>query len=117
VSEGNPFTRKIQVRAVLLADANESWVIFGASNNSDLESYRHLVCGEWQEDVMSDAAAIVEFEIEMSTRPMAVARLPNMKVPKVPARARGGQVRAQNLTPERRREIASGAAKARWSKA
>lgn len=30
--------------------------------------------------------------------------------------SRGGKARARNLTPEQRREIASKAAKARWSK-
>ena len=34
----------------------------------------------------------------------------------IPSRARGGRARMQKLTPEERKELASNAAKKRWSK-
>jgi hypothetical protein len=66
-----PFSRRIRVRAVLLADATD-FVIFGANNNTDKESYSHLVCGEWEEDVINDAAVIVEFDVDVETRAIAI---------------------------------------------
>ena len=114
MTEAKPFTRKLTVRAVLLANSEKDWVIFGASDNSDGKSYRHLVPEEWEEDIFNQATVVVEFKIEVSTRPIALARLPKMKTHAVAARAKGGHVRVERLSPERRSEIARAAATKRW---